>query len=378
MILGKNIQCTGCGLCEVVCPKNTLKIKKSSEGFYKSFQVNDNCNECGLCERICPVYQTNEFNRPKSFVSAYSKNPETRKSCSSGGIAHEIGTLMLSKGYEVCGVIYENDKEMALHTISNNYKDLEDIKGSKYIQSYTPDAFKQIVNKIKNSKYLIFGTPCQIAAINHYSELVNKRNHLILVDFLCHGTPSYLLWQGYMRYLTQKKKLYIIKNVRFRDKKYGWHNYTMAIETKNGIYYSDRNRDKDFFYEFFLGNFCLNEACYNCDFRAINSYADIRLGDLWGTKYKEDKKGVSGVITFTDTGENILSLLKESCVIQEENLETVLEGQIKGEICVPRSRDSIIKDLRNNRELAYIYYRRLVPLKLRRKIKLLFNSLLEG
>ena len=54
MILGKNIQCTGCGLCEVVCPKNTLKIKKSSEGFYKSFQVNDNCNECGLCERICP------------------------------------------------------------------------------------------------------------------------------------------------------------------------------------------------------------------------------------------------------------------------------------------------------------------------------------
>ena len=35
---------------------------------------------------------------------------------------------MLSKGYEVCGVIYENDKEMALHTISNNYKDLEDIR----------------------------------------------------------------------------------------------------------------------------------------------------------------------------------------------------------------------------------------------------------
>ena len=86
MILEKNIQCTGCGLCEVVCSKNTLKIKKSSEGFYKSFQVNDNCNECGLCERICPVYQTNEFNRPKSFVSAFQRTLKQESLVLQGGL----------------------------------------------------------------------------------------------------------------------------------------------------------------------------------------------------------------------------------------------------------------------------------------------------
>lgn len=376
MILEKDLQCTGCGMCEVACPQNTLKIKMSSEGFYKSIQVNDKCNECGLCEKICPVYKTNEFNKPISVFSVYSKNSETRKTCSSGGIAHEIGSFMLSKGYEVCGVAYDNNKRMALHIISTEHKNLENIKGSKYIQSYTPDAFKKIFNKIKNKRHLIFGTPCQIAAISNYSKILNKRDNLVLVDFFCHGTPSYLLWKGYMQHLQKRKKLCYIKNIRFRDKKYGWHNFTMAIETSNGTYYSDKNRDKDLFYEFFLGNYCLNDVCYNCEFRAINSYADIRLGDLWGAKYKEDKKGVSGVITFTDTGEKILTFLKEFCEIQRENLEIVLEGQIRGDIRVPRSRGRIIKDLRNKRALVFIYYRRLIPLKIEKKIKLLYNSLL--
>lgn len=378
MILEKNIDCTGCGMCEVICPHNTLKIKISPDGFYKSTKINENCIECGLCEKVCPVFKTDEFNKPISFFSAYSKNFETRMSSSSGGIAHEIGNFMLSGGYEVCGVTYDNNKEMALHIISTVQKSLENIKGSKYIQSYTPDAFKEIFNKIENKQYLIFGTPCQIAAIDKFSKVVKKRDNLILIDFFCHGTPSYLLWKEYIKHIRKYKGVGLLKNIRFRDKKYGWHNFTMAIETNNGIYYSDKNRDKDLFYEIFLGNYCLNEACYNCKFRTVNSKADIRMGDLWGSKYVEDKKGVSGVITYTDKGEKILKLLKESCIIQSESLETVLEGQIKGDIRAPRSRDSIIKDLKNKKALTSIYYRRLVPFKIKRKIKLLFNSLLEG
>lgn len=378
MIVNKNIQCTSCGMCEAVCKKESIKVCVSSEGYYRPFINNDKCNKCGLCEAICPAYGKIDFaiNRIFSFA-AYSKDEETRTSCSSGGLGFEIAKLMLNKGYRICGVVYDVNTNIAKHIICDEEKDLEKIKGSKYIQSYSVEAFREVIKKIDDKKYVVFGTPCQIAAIDKYARLTNKRDDYLLVDFFCHGTPSFLLWQSYIGNIQKNKAMTFFDEVKFRDKKYGWHNFTISIKSGENVFFSDKRKDKDLFYEFFLGNFCLNEACYTCIFRGVKSRADIRLGDLWGTKYAADKKGVSGLIAFTKRGRETINDLDQTCYVCEESLGGILEGQMEGDICIPIERKYILKDFSKEKSLKYIYNRRILFFKIKIKVKMLLNKILR-
>ncbi len=43
--------CTGCGLCEIVCPNNAIQIFRDNRKF--DVRVNDNCSLCGLCSDFC-------------------------------------------------------------------------------------------------------------------------------------------------------------------------------------------------------------------------------------------------------------------------------------------------------------------------------------
>lgn len=319
---------------------------------------------------MCPALNKFDISTDNiSTYSVYSKDEEVRKTCSSGGIGHEIGKLTLNKGYEICGVVYDTDKNMAEHVICNNEIDLEKIKGSKYIQSYSVKAFKEILKNLKDKKYVVFGTPCQIYAIDSYARLIKKRDNLLLIDFFCHGTPSYLMWEKYIQYIQRIKGIDHFEEVRFRDKKYGWHSFTISIKYNENVYYFDKKRDKDLFYEFFLGNYCLNEACYTCKFRTNKSNADIRIGDLWAKKYANDKKGVSGVIVYTNIGKEIMDELKEICYVNTESVDVVLEGQMKGKTNIPKIRNNVLKDLTSKKSLMNIYYKKIVPFKIKRRIK---------
>lgn len=49
-------RCKGCGLCVVVCPKNTIVIseKSNSIGYFPAITSNTDCTGCGACAIICP------------------------------------------------------------------------------------------------------------------------------------------------------------------------------------------------------------------------------------------------------------------------------------------------------------------------------------
>lgn len=59
--------------------------------------------------------------------------------------------------------------------------------GSKYIQSYTEEAFKKIDRK---QKYLVTGTPCQIDSFRRFIRKFRCEDNFILMDFYCHCVPS--------------------------------------------------------------------------------------------------------------------------------------------------------------------------------------------
>lgn len=49
-------RCKGCGLCVVVCPKNSIVISKKSNknGYFPAQVVGSDCTGCAMCAIICP------------------------------------------------------------------------------------------------------------------------------------------------------------------------------------------------------------------------------------------------------------------------------------------------------------------------------------
>lgn len=354
--------CYGCGMCEIICPQKNRRIERSADGFYTP-HIKDKlkCANCDLCKIICPYSNTKIVSKSISVntYSAFSKDKETVKSCSSGGISYEIGKYFIHKGYKACGVKYNYELNRAEHFVARNIEELELTKGSKYLQSYTIDGFKELNS---TGKWIVFGTPCQIDSIRRWIKLKNIEQNYILIDNFCHGVPSYLLWEKYLKYQAKKYNIKKISGINFRDKIFGWHNITISLS--NGCNKINNSfRRFDLFYSFFLSNVCLNSCCYEkCQFKNFTSSADLRVGDLWGEKYAKNNEGVSAIVTFTDKGEEIIEKLKKQCVINIESPETIISGQTTKNLKMPLIRDNVIKRLSKERgSLKLIFIDSILP-----------------
>lgn len=81
-------ECSECGGCSIICPKNCISIKLNEDGFYKS-QIDENhCVQCGLCEDICPLKKSIAVSLDElNLYSATAVDDTIREESSSGGIA---------------------------------------------------------------------------------------------------------------------------------------------------------------------------------------------------------------------------------------------------------------------------------------------------
>ncbi len=358
--------CYGCGLCAVVCPENIVSIKLSAEGFYIPIISNkDKCIHCDLCEKVCSYLDGDLSQHPLEIQGylVYSKDNQTRKTCSSGGVGFEIAKLLIERGYKACGVKYSYTENRAEHFAADTVKHFKESKGSKYLQSYTVDGFKKLSNK---DKWVVFGTPCQIDSLRRWIKLKQTEENYVLVDFFCHGVPSYHLWNSYLTFNKDKYILQGVDNVKFRDKRNGsgLYSFTMILQSgKKEVVSTLKNND--LFYKLFLGNYCLNAACYDkCKFKNQQSSADVRIGDLWSKACQKGDEGFSTVFANTKKGTSIINDLKDFCVIKEESLKAVSEGQMLKTLKMPLIRTKVIKDLSMNKSLTYIYLYTMVSRKI--------------
>lgn len=296
--------CVGCGMCASICPRKCISIKLNKYGFYNYKIDKSKCINCGLCKRICSqcINSRNKLTQKKLY-SGFSRKKDILMLSSSGGIAYHLAEYAINNDIKVIGCTYDVKNNISKHIIITKKDDIKKLSGSKYLQSYTVDAFMKIKSLDKG---MIIGTPCQIASINNYLNMTNQREKFILVDLICHGVPSYNLWKNVMN----KKEN--IKMVKFRDKKYKSKKVLTInnIKQKNCIYY-----------DFFNSGIIFNECCYDCNYRDA-SCADIRIGDYWGPKFKNNKNGINMIITNTQKGEEIINLLKKdkNVYITKENI----------------------------------------------------------
>ena len=328
--------CYGCGVCSIVCAKRLISIEKDADGFYAPhIERMDQCTDCGLCTKVC-AYSHDEAltseTTPQGYA-AWSNDDSVRKRCSSGGVGFEIGRTLLNEGYKLCGVRYDAPTNKALHYIASAPTEWGPSMGSKYIQSYTPDAFRAMSRK---ERYLVTGTPCQIDSFRRYLRTFKAEDNFVLMDFFCHGVPSKLVWDKYIA--ENEKKIGKITSASWRNKEHGWHDsYAMTLQgDKCTTPHTSKRSQGDAFLMLFLGNQCLGKACYtHCKYKGLSSAADIRIGDLWGATYQDNKEGVSALIGLTERGQQIIEKTEHiECV--PHDIDTVIEGQAKRPLSYPR------------------------------------------
>lgn len=327
-------ECTSCQMCAAVCPKEAIDIHKNEEGFYRPTVDKEKCVDCGLCKKVCYKYseisQYDIFRKEKSTHYAASvKDDEILESTTSGGIADALCRLLIADGYTCVGVEYDYKRNRAIGKIASNYEEAKAFRGSKYIQSYSYPAFQKLLSLDKNGKYAVFGTPCQIFALDNYLKLRKRRENFVLIDIYCHGCPSLNVWKKYIKEIQQKTGYKAFDGLNFRSKVRGWGNfYVVVVVGGKPIYVSPKINDK--FYSLFFSDAILNDACYDCQLRSTLAHSDIRLGDFWGKCYDLNNRGVSLVSLSSPKGWDIFEGLKPKLWCKEHRPEDFLPYQSWG------------------------------------------------
>lgn len=342
--------CYGCGVCSASCPRKIISIHLNENGFYEPcIDELEKCTECGICLDVCAFNHKERALKPEEVKmnswAAWSNDEAVRRKCSSGGVGFEIGKQLIEQGYQAVGCRYNVNEQRAEHYIATTVEEFVQSIGSKYIQSYTEEAFKLI--KRKDQKYLITGTPCQIDSFRRMIRKFRCEDNFILMDFYCHCVPSMYAWKAYRKML--EPKIGEITYASWRNKfEYGWHDswlmgmegdktskpvdwhdsYNLLIRGKK-TFVQSRMSQGDLFYKLFLGDICIGPQCEKqCKYKYDKSSADIRIGDLWGDAYKDEEKGVSALVSFTSKGEKIINDLKNVTLVKYP-LDIVAEGQMK-------------------------------------------------
>lgn len=370
--------CTSCQLCSAVCPVDAIEIKLDTEGFYNPVVDNKKCINCGKCIFVCHKYDNSIVmsNKHKKVYAAKSKDKNILSNSTSGGIGTHLAEQLIKEGYKIIGVTYNYKSDTAENIIIEKAEDLYKIQGSKYIQSYSEKIYKEIFKNLKDEKYAVFGLPCQIYGIDRYLKKINKRENFVLIDLFCHGCPSLNLWTKYLNFTKQKYNLLEIKTVEFRSKKKGWHEFIISILDKKGQKFISKN-EQDGFFRLFFSNKILNKSCYECKLRSTLNYADIRLGDYWGTEYELDTEGVSAVVLVTENGKQIFEKLKNEIKVKESNLNDVIKAQSYGKNYKlnEKERKNILKNLNNNENFEIFLKEYEKTLSKKEKIKYILKNI---
>ena len=350
-------KCTGCMACLNACPNDAIEVIKSKDGFAYTKINKEKCIGCNLCRKVCPSnkYYKNEYNSPE-FYAAFNLNEKDRIKSSSGGMVSLIARTTLKKNGVVYGVTL--DGKQAKNVRIDNEKELYKIMGSKYVQSEVGHTLKNVKQDLDDQKQVLFtGTPCQIEGLRSY--LNKDYNNLICVSIICHGVPSPEIFKKYIEEKEEKNSSKL-KNINFRNKQLGWHNYNIEYEYDNGKK-EVVPASKDIYMSGYLKDYFLRECCYNCQMKyGEKSTADIIIGDFWGIESTlpeiDDDKGVSAIVINSVKGKDIFEELKENIKYEKVSLEDISNGNsmLVSSTGYTKNKDNFFKLMESNEISTYI------------------------
>lgn len=307
-------KCTGCFACKNICPKDAIITVEDKLG--KTIPAVDDkiCINCGLCRKVCPINYPVKFNTPKFVYAAWSKNENDILLSSSGGVATVFANCVVSDDGIVFGSASIN--KTVKHMSATSALEIEKLRGSKYVQSYIGNIFREVKEKLISGIFVLFiGTPCQIAGLRNY--LCNDFNNLITVDLICHGTPPISYLNEHLSYIIKKSNSW--DSVSFRGK----YDFILTAYNKNKIVYK-KKQNEDTYFRAFLDGLTYRDNCYECMYAKPERISDITVADFWGidrSKMKHSYDGrISLIMVNTDKGSAFFEKNKDELVWEEHTL----------------------------------------------------------
>lgn len=265
--------CTGCGVCEAVCPVKALRLAKTGNGFMSPIIDEAICTNCSLCKKVCQMDHWKKSINPKSLkcYAAKNKNFEERMRSVDGGAAYVLAGKIISKGGYFCGAAWKDGE--CKHIIIDKIEDFKSMFGSKYVQSNISAAvYKEIKKLCDGGKSVCFiGTPCQVNGLKLF--LGKNYPNLLTADLICHGVASL---DTFYSFLKDKGGVELAKNainVNFKDK----NNYRVSLTLPEETIYYHVDECEKYIRAFYYG-LILNESCVNCNFSTLKRSGDITLG----------------------------------------------------------------------------------------------------
>ena len=294
------INCTGCTACKNICPTKCIDFKDNSEGFsYPNIDKNK-CISCNECLNVCPVLNSEKNDCISEAYAVINKNSNELIQSSSGGFFSVLAKKILNENGIVYGAAFDKNMKVK-HIEITNIKELNNIRGSKYVQSNLNDTFLKVREKLnKNILVLFSGTPCQVKGLNRFLDKDYK--NLITVDLACHGVPSPKVFKKYITDIEKQKNSKIIE-YNFRNKDIGWKKFNTKIKLKNKEIINEYFGN-NIYMKGFLQNLYLRKSCYNCTSNNFTSKSDFTLADFWGVEdvkqNMDNHNGVSLVLLNTE------------------------------------------------------------------------------
>lgn len=325
-----NDLCVGCGVCEPVCPTDSLKIKFNQVGTYEPYLVNNECDDTGKCLKVCPFNpfpdeelktekeisskiniqgefygQSKVFGKYNSLYVGYAS--AFREESSSGGISTWLLKKMLRENY-VDAVITtvddtSNNDRFFKYVIIDDENQLDLSTKTKYYPINLSEVLK--LSKKEDKKFALIGLPCSIKAIRLAQiNAPDEWGHIkFTISIFCGGLKSsffteYLASKVGVKHNEITKPRYRIKNV---NSSAGDYSFSCIKKGEQEARILPMKEVGDMWG---TGYFKPN-ACDFCE-DLSGELADISLGDAWIPPYNQDGRGNSLIISRTELARELI------------------------------------------------------------------------
>lgn len=337
--------CTGCGLCEGVCPNSAISFPVDNGLFRPKINKTKCKNDkgCHRCYDMCPGLGTNilaigselfakdgaELDRLCGYhlesYCGYSMNTDIRYHSASGGMVTQLLIWLLENHHIDGAVVTKFDKSAPLKVksfIATTKEDVLSAKSSKYAPVALHDAIKDI-KEAKGNRFVVVGLPCHIQGFRKAEKNDSRLRSKIVGHFAiyCSSSRSF----NFTKYVMKERGINLdrIDYLAYRDR--GNQGGLVAIGTKaNGEsfdYYQDYRK-----YSHPLRSIFVPRRCLLC----IDHYgelADISFGDINIKPFNEDKVGINSLIVRSVYWNSILQMCFHDGVIHLEKIPVDIVNQ---------------------------------------------------
>lgn len=303
-------QCCGCLACMDVCPQKAIAVQADNEGFgYPKIQQ-ELCTECGKCEKVCPWRGKDNKEELRRFLGIQAKNDKLRRTCTSGGAFPVLAEYILQLGGVIYGAGFDGSMRLT-HQRADDREKLARLIQTKYIQSDLAGIYQMVKCDLQDGRSVLFvGTPCQTEAVGKFFGKTYPQ--LILIDLICYGVSSPMIWQDYVRYLEKRHKGKL-KAFNFRDKRNHNNGHTVSYQIDDREFLNEYREDP--FIAMYNSDCILRPSCHVCRFSTLQRSSDITVGDFWGIEKRapdmDDGMGTSLVILHTQKAAQIWEAVRD-------------------------------------------------------------------